>query len=164
MEQLTDEQIAYGYKTIHCKIKSSRFFNLTDEDIEDITSYVWQNVISHWKYFDHKKAKWNTFLVLCINHALSEAWEWWYRQHWRTITEPLPDDDILCQEVSDEDVDALLDELVKDPNHREMMRLRYQGFTANEILKILNTNFKEYNQAKKELHEALVKRTRGKRK
>lgn len=148
MQELNKEQLDFMYKTIDCKMSKiicERNYHLSKQDKEDIRSFVVENTLKRWRYFDATKSKWNTFLVLCIDCSLATAWQWWWRYKWRLPFEEMPEDAEEIFEVppdSDNGVEELIDNLVEDETSREILWLRYQGYKNHEIKQM---GYKKYD-------------------
>lgn len=154
---MNEEQARYAIKCIECQLAKKRQWQFTDEEKEDIKAYCLESIVKKWEHYDQAKSAWKTYMNVIVQSALADALKNYWCHIGRYHYEPLPEE-VQDASPNDGDVLALIDDLLKDPVQRRMMRMRWEGENQNTICKVCRCTFDQYNQAKEILYKALKER------
>ena len=157
--EITPEQLDY---VRHCiAVKTSikcKGMHLTPEDREDLESKALQMALSKWHLYDPERSTWRTFANVTCKTCLIDALKWFYRYKWRLAPMPLLESmDPPDGRATDADAQLLLEELIEDAGQRQILWMRYQGVTINELMR-QGYQPQEISRALEALREAIKER------
>ena len=160
--ELNQEIIDYAYNHIDVLIKRKRIKGIVKADEEEITGHCIKRLVERWHLYNPARGKWRTFSCCVLETAFAEALRNMWRHKWRFHFQPLPEEEeIPLAETTDDDVLALIDDLIENPQWRQMLKMRDAGSTnAGKIAKECGGTLEEYNRAKEALYTALKERMR----
>ena len=147
---MNTEQVKYAYGWLGVKLRAA---GIPTSEIADLTQEAILGGIVKFRQFDSGRAKWKTFLCLCLSHSLADI----LRRRRKLITcEAL---DFVPDLPAEIEINEIFESLPLEID-RQIAALRWQGATQKKVLYILGISRQEYLLSLARIRQSIVEHHR----